>query len=920
MRRGASRWLAIAPVAAALALAGHGWTSGARAASADGLTLTLTAPATIDGIRAFDLTLTVSNHGPTACEVSAATTATVILGVTRDGQPVRPSLLGPGTFPGGLAAPAATRVPLPPGATVTIVVPHATSAVQTVSGLPEDDTTGLTQEWSLAERGTYALRVALSPQAVAGCPPPAPATATIAATGPESTPSLPMIGVAAGIVLVLGVLVALVVRRRRGARAIVAVVVIVAGSLTMARPASAQIFEHVVTSDVAPIVDGCLRLFASPGGDPAGVFFAASRTAKTITIGDIGGTGVSPTSSKGATTPGVGSDARIEWYPYSSIGQTQDGTSDECADLYLLLALAVQMTDGTYTVSQWCGDMPLAGARAAIASNAYRSENHLSPLISIHGHLVPTSLDGCPKPAKPRAKTKLRLTCGDRPCGSLGGDPHLRTYDGLRYDVQAVGEFELTRSDDGTFEIQARQQAVTAWSAASVATAVAARIGESRAMISLATDAGIAGMRLVVAIDGAPDTAVGPLSLGSAGSVERTEDGGQVALRWADGSIALAGIIPGEGIDVEILPAASLRGHLEGLLGNDDGSSAGDLRFPDGSTLPTAASALDLDGRFADAWRLTDATSLFSYAPGTDTATFTDRAFPPAAAATPSDGQVESAREVCLALGIDPARQDDLSNCAFDLAATGQASFASSGISRSQEPADDAVELGGSSRSPEPTPPTSGGTVDRGSIAPGDVVSGRFGSPDERELYRFHADAGSVGFFTAAGDCSSLSGTATPTWYLARAASPDRPITAALPFCVDLGRFAFQQSDDYAVVVVAGGFTLPYGFTWASVATSSPQPVSLGQLVNGSLDTAGERDVYVLTTTGAGLDVTISSPMACVAGLVWKVSQGDSSPGLGTLCGTSSPIHLGGAGEWQVTISAPDGIPGQYSFRIDAQP
>src|SRR5262249_44553775 len=56
--------------------------------------------------------------------------------------------------------------------------------------------------------------------------------------------------------------------------------------------------------------------------------------------------------------------------------------------------------------------------------------------------------------------------------------------------------------------------------------------------------------------------------------------------------------------------------------------------LPDGTSLGPMPAALheryvDLYQKFADAWRVNDKTSLFDYAPGTSTATFTLRSWPP---------------------------------------------------------------------------------------------------------------------------------------------------------------------------------------------------------------------------------------------------------------------------------------------------
>ena len=107
--------------------------------------------------------------------------------------------------------------------------------------------------------------------------------------------------------------------------------------------------------------------------------------------------------------------------------------------------------------------------------------------------------------------------------------------------------------------------------------------------------------------------------------------------------------------------------------------------LPDGTSLgPKPPSASDrykaLYGKFADAWRVTDSTSLFDYAPGTNTATFTQAEWPrfePKSCAI--DGQPtakpvkpEVAAKVCS--GID--NKELQADCIFDVTVTGETGFA----------------------------------------------------------------------------------------------------------------------------------------------------------------------------------------------------------------------------------------------------
>jgi hypothetical protein len=105
---------------------------------------------------------------------------------------------------------------------------------------------------------------------------------------------------------------------------------------------------------------------------------------------------------------------------------------------------------------------------------------------------------------------------------------------------------------------------------------------------------------------------------------------------------------------------------------------------------PTAAhdQFVELYERFAKAWRVTDKTSLFDYAPGTSTETFTMRSWPPQTGACAIPGTVpvegateEVAKEFCKVVPGDPA------NCIFDVKVTGLTNIANTYVAgRSVQP------------------------------------------------------------------------------------------------------------------------------------------------------------------------------------------------------------------------------------------
>jgi len=72
---------------------------------------------------------------------------------------------------------------------------------------------------------------------------------------------------------------------------------------------------------------------------------------------------------------------------------------------------------------------------------------------------------------------------------TVGGDPHITTFDGLEYDCQASAEFVLVKSADGEFEIQGRFESVGR--GACVLTGLAIRrIGYYRFELSMADHMG----------------------------------------------------------------------------------------------------------------------------------------------------------------------------------------------------------------------------------------------------------------------------------------------------------------------------------------------------------------------------------------------------------------------------------------------
>jgi len=302
-------------------------------------------------------------------------------------------------------------------------------------------------------------------------------------------------------------------------------------------------------------------------------------------------------------------------------------------------------------------------------------------------------------------------TCG---MSVLEGDPHITTADGTHYNFQGAGEFVSVRDRDGA-EIQTRQEPVATASmgtdahdglstCVSLNTAVAARVGEHR----VSYEPNLSGVPdpsgLELRVDGIL-TALGAQgkALGHGGRVVPLAGGG-LEVDFPDGKTML------------VTPtwwAAEQKWYLNvdvthvGLVSGGSQTSAHGITgaiidgnwlpmLPNGASLgPMPASLHDryvaLYQTFADAWRVDAKDSLFDYAPGTSTDSFTIKDWPretlPCEASYPipvtglrplmpprprlpvSDAVAE---EACRRV-MDPNRHAD---CVFDVKVTGDSGFA----------------------------------------------------------------------------------------------------------------------------------------------------------------------------------------------------------------------------------------------------
>ena len=111
--------------------------------------------------------------------------------------------------------------------------------------------------------------------------------------------------------------------------------------------------------------------------------------------------------------------------------------------------------------------------------------------------------------------------------GDSIGDPHLKTFDGFRFDFQRIGEYTLVRSTKDDFVVQVRQVPVPGSRAVSVNQSMATKIGGKRVTVSL--ENGDAMLR----IDGAVVTGDPPAMPGVSLTRAQTSYGDDVRVRVA---------------------------------------------------------------------------------------------------------------------------------------------------------------------------------------------------------------------------------------------------------------------------------------------------------------------------------------------------------------------------------------------------
>ena len=248
------------------------------------------------------------------------------------------------------------------------------------------------------------------------------------------------------------------------------------------------------------------------------------------------------------------------------------------------------------------------------------------------------------------------------------GDVHFTTFDQLIVQNQAAGEFLVFDNEVAT--VQVRTEPWKDSDSVSVATAVAARMGDHTVSIHLDTE-----------------TLVGETYLD--GGLAETERGesvaiGGAALSWSGFSWM---VVWPDGTELKVFPDTtglvvfvSSESESVGMFGGDgDGIAENDRVTRSGVVMSTDRSQpMSWDEHYdvyVDSWRITQEESLFYYGPGESTGTYTIEGFPASYWEVSDLAPVvrDEAEAACVGGGI--TRADILEACILDVSLTDDLAF-----------------------------------------------------------------------------------------------------------------------------------------------------------------------------------------------------------------------------------------------------
>jgi hypothetical protein len=364
-----------------------------------------------------------------------------------------------------------------------------------------------------------------------------------------------------------------------------------------------------------------------------------------------------------------------------------------------------------------------------------------------------------------------------------------------------------------------------------------------------------------------------------------TAFGNSYRLTWPDGSEVRVAQLGRDALNVQVRPAASRHGTLEGLLGNDDGAPGNDMAGNE--TKPD-----EIYHAFADAWRVKQPVSKFDYQQGQSTATFTVPNFPASGPVGDVTNRAD-AEKACREHNItDPQLLED---CITDLAATHNFIFGSQYAHAQQVLAARALLV-------KPKAPAGRGAL---------MFSGEIRDATSQPEMGFDANKDDV-IWVHDPDCTDHTGTFHPVFLAVFDASGKR---VGGGMGCQFGRLELPATGHYTIRATfgyrgeVGQWRIPIRF----LRHTRRETIRYGQMVSGNIEAAGVHDVYSFQGTEGDV-VLLSGPGCDLASFVTDFTDPKGNDLLAPGCRAGTLYKLPMSGTWQLVVNATDWATGPYHF------